>query len=316
MPRPHHSPMFAPLAILALLTAGALAAASASAQTHAPMRLLVPSSLLNTLPPESERDQFANVAEFFDHFAVFADGQECGRFSLVDPALRDDEDNAVYALAQADQHPYCATPKALVTLIDRNGFTLDEKWTIEPGSTVVVDNFAPEPAHGAATSILIPVFMTRSPDTAARFGHFTVFADGQVCGIISLTQPELVDQQGNLLFLLGTGEQPEACGREGALIYFKDRNGTVLLTTLALEPGKTHLFRNFAPPPPVDPGPPGPPDAGTGIADADGGVASRDLRTTGLVLLAAALAMRLGMVCSRRWADGRRQAVARGRPFP
>ena len=284
-------------AAIAALVATITAVTSGHAQTHEPMQLMIPQSTLEQPPPASEQDDYANLAELFDHFTIYADGEKCGTVSLVDPVHRDDDGNAVYRLGQPDQHPYCATPMAFVTLVDKNGFTLHEKWTIDPGSTVVLDNFAPETPHGPPTRVLIPVFIL-SDDAAQRFDHFTVYADGRVCGTISLVAPQPVDQQGNIVFPLGTSDQPPACEREGALIYFKDRNGTVLLTTFWLETGATLLLRNFAPPPPHA-ATPGPPDAGKGIVPDHRSEAPPELgyvlMVSGLVLAGAVL-----FVVSRR----------------
>jgi hypothetical protein len=249
--------------------------------------------LLAQPPPPSDQNEFNNLAELFDHVTVYADGQECGTLSLVNPVDATPDGGALFELGQPGQHPYCSNPMALVTVVDKNGFTLDEKWTIDPGSTVVVDNFAPEPPHGASAQILIPVFLGGRQDTAERFDHFTVLADGQVCGVISLTHPATIDQQGNIAFRPGGSGQPTACGREGTLLYFKDRNGTTLLATFTLEHGNTYLLRNFAPPPPHGPGPtetPMAPTVGTGYAD---GGASGSVAVVGCVVLVASLLLTL-----------------------
>lgn len=249
-------------------------------------QIAVPKMLLDMPPPLSDQDEHSSVGQLLDHLRVFADGQECGTLSLVDPAVIDRDGNPLFELGVAGQHPYCSTTMALVTLVDRHGRTLDEVWTIDPETTAVVDNLAPQPPHGPATSVIIPVFLAHYEGTAERFDHIVVLAEGQVCGNLSLVEPKELDQQGNLVFRLGGPAQPAACNREGALISFRDPAGKALLATFTLRQGEIYVLRNFAPPPRGDPDPPGPPDVGTGVVS---NRSSGQLRTAAIGLIALGL---------------------------
>jgi hypothetical protein len=249
-------------------------------------QLVVPKDVLEQPVPASDQDDYENLAELFGHLAFYADGQECGTLDLVNPDVITENGGALYELGRDGQHPYCETTMALVTVVDRNGYTLHEKWTLNPGERVVLDNLAPEPPHGAATQVVVPVFLAEYEGTAERYPSITVLADGQVCGVISLVDPEHVDQQGNIVFSPGSGNQPSACGETGALVSFKDTNGTTLAATFRLDPGKTYLLRTLSIPPPGDPGPevtPVAPTAGTGFRDPETTYA-KGVAAMGLVL--------------------------------
>ena len=72
-----------------------------------------------------------------------------------------------------------------------------------------------------------------------------VYADGRLCGELSYTNATQITPDGGAEMLLGTPDQPESCGRDGALVSLVRADGVQLAETNTLEVGERILLRNF-----------------------------------------------------------------------
>jgi hypothetical protein len=85
---------------------------------------------------------------------------------------------------------------------------------------------------------------------AESIGSVSVFANGQLCAIVSLKAAELAMGSGDVIIRLGSEGQPGACRTAGALISFARADGRPLFETRELVPGVTQPLGNMAPAPP------------------------------------------------------------------
>jgi hypothetical protein len=134
----------------------ATASLTANAQEGVSATVIVPKGTLDTPPGSGVRDRYPTLAEAFNSFAVYADGERCGELSLVDPEQRDQAGNAVFELGRADQPSACGREGTLITFT--NSFfhdppvALHERFELVAGQEIVLDNFAPEaPSTDPAT---------------------------------------------------------------------------------------------------------------------------------------------------------------------
>ncbi len=103
-------------------------------------------------------------------------------------------------------------------------------------------------------------------------GFLDIYANGELCGRLSFSDPVTGAEDGGREFVIGERGQPASCSTEGATLTFQNGNGTPLLQTLTLKLGTRIEITNFAPPPISDPGPAGgplrPADIPAGLAGA------------------------------------------------
>jgi hypothetical protein len=140
-----------------------------------PTPLLVPGSLLDRPIPPPDTGTWA---QWFDHFVVHADGQVCGTLSLVDPASRNGDGDAVFYLGRPRQPPQCSTAGALVCLETETrgqqaGRTMFKRFTLVPGQAMVLDNFAPDAPQdpGPQPTCSVPNPVPDAPDLGSGLSH-------------------------------------------------------------------------------------------------------------------------------------------------
>lgn len=97
-------------------------------------------------------------------------------------------------------------------------------------------------------------------------GVLTAFADGQSCASVDISR-------GTEVLRLGLSGQPEACGRDGALVTFARGDGKPLFVSFTLTRGATVELTNLAVQPPrsgsaLTPGEVLPPKSGHGAVSA------------------------------------------------
>lgn len=132
----------------------------------------------------------------------------------------------------------------------------------------------------SVTDVIVPKStLEADPGSASRdeyanlaeaFKEFTVLADGERCGVLSLVASEARDAEGNARFELGRGERPAACAREGALITFVNsffhNPPATLHEKFEWFPGEPIVLDIFAPEAPATgPATPGAPAAGASV---------------------------------------------------
>jgi len=83
---------------------------------------------------------------------------------------------------------------------------------------------------------------------AQHFKQLTVFADGEKCTLISLTDSSSRTNNGKLISI-GLPNQPAACKRNGAKLTFLDGNGIELASEFTLQAGAALQLTNFGPKP-------------------------------------------------------------------
>jgi hypothetical protein len=120
---------------------------------------------------------------------------------------------------------------------------------------------APEPTPLVVPGTRLDATYSTTARTWANFlDHFVIYADGQVCGILSLADSAARNSNGDAVFRLGLPRQPAVCSTAGALVCLEmearpQQGAWTMFKRLTLEPGGTLTFDNFSPDPPRDPGP-------------------------------------------------------------
>ncbi len=145
-----------------------------------PSPLTVPGSLLDAAV---NVDSSRTWAQLIDHLLVYAGDQPCGVLSLVDPGARNEEGDAVFFLGRPRQSPLCSTAGALVCLEkeargQEAGWTLVERFRLQPGQALMLKNFAPDPPQdpGPQPTCRDPEPTPRAP--AAGTGPATTDSEG------------------------------------------------------------------------------------------------------------------------------------------
>lgn len=100
-----------------------------------------------------DRPSVTNRGEALVSLTIFADREECGVLSLVDPAARDAAGDAVFELGPAGQPAACSKEGATLSFVDGNGLVLYEKLKLVPGARLELINLAPEPPGTGGTPV-------------------------------------------------------------------------------------------------------------------------------------------------------------------
>lgn len=172
----------------------------------------------------------------------------------------------------------------------------DEPWTQYPGQWRLAQLIRPEiQAPDTGPDITIIFYPSSVIDAvinendgitwAQRYQELRVWADDQLCGTWSLTDPASRDPNNDAFFVLGRQSQPSACATPGARICM-DRQAIgqtaafVLNRKFILERGKNMFIEGVGPDTPHDPRTcvassqvrvdPLPPSVGTGLASETG----------------------------------------------
>jgi len=119
----------------------------------------------------------------------------------------------------------------------------------------------------------------------------TVYANDELCGRLSFDDPGQISPDGTTALVLGTPEQPAACGIDGAIISIFHGDRIRFVDTYRLTVGERIVIANFTIPP-IGSGndaTPQPPDTGFGFEASGGGPGG--LPTSTPVMLGAALVL-------------------------
>lgn len=129
--------------------------------------------------------ELSTWAELLDHFVVYADGQVCGSFSLVDPAVRNGSGDAVFLLGLPRQPVVCSTAGIRICLAteargQQAALTMFKKFTLEPGRALTFDNFAPDPPQdpGPQPTCAVPNPTPQVPAAGTGFAPHTISNSG------------------------------------------------------------------------------------------------------------------------------------------
>jgi hypothetical protein len=246
---------------------------------------------------------------------VLADGELCGS---IDLSVRPPGDLPDYrlALGAAGQPEACSRKGAELTFTDARGYVLFDNRVLGDESAtegvITLSSLAAAPTRSSddnRTMVMMPYdIVDRAPNAPSSLetigemlGSLDVYANGELCGALPLTDPGRRDQWGNASFELGTAAQPTACGTPGATLSFAAGPARPFHFTQTLRPGKVHVVSNIALGPtgtgagPTTVPAPGPPAAGTGQRP---GATNANMRFA-LVALAAAVASG-GLLLARR----------------
>lgn len=240
---------------------------------------------------------------FGGYLQVYADGQLCGELSFTDPAQRTPDAGAALAVARADQPAACGRSGAAITFFDGRGVALSNRYSLEPGSILVIDWLTVGAREGLAESPTADGRTLLTVDVQLRGETVTsldVYADGEACGRFSFAESSAVD--GGAAFELARGDQPAACGREGAIITLVGENGVQLAAIYRLRLGYNIPIQNFTIPPPHTGGggapTPAAPEVGSGLATESGG--SPVSRVAGVSMVAVLVAIAVYVLATRR----------------
>jgi len=136
--------------------------------------------------------------------------------------------------------------------------SVEPAWAADPTpsptatGTPIAGQPAPFAIVIAAEALDAPVALPESPAVrtlAQAIGTLAIYANGQLCTQVTLTDARARNSQGNIVVVIGTGAQPAACKAEGSRIQFVDRNGRELYVEMVLRQGATATLSNFAPKP-------------------------------------------------------------------
>jgi hypothetical protein len=210
------------------------------------------------------------------YLQVYADGQLCGELSFNEPSQRTPDGGAEFALGAEEQPAACSRAGATLSLFDGNLVGLSNRYALAPNMRIQLSWFE----YGATRSGLDEgpsadgrTYLTLDPELRAGGGsldYLDVYADGEACGRFSFREATVSTLGGGAEFELGSAGQPEACGRDGAIITLTYPNGIRLSAVYRLTVGQRIAIQNFTIPPPHtgDAGgvAPGAPEAGVGLA--------------------------------------------------
>jgi hypothetical protein len=250
------------------------------------------------------------------YLQVYADGELCGELSFTDPAARTPGSGAEFELGLDGQPEACGRDGARITFFDGNGVGLGSgtEFTLQPGATVAIDwirvgrvRIEPVPSSDGRTLLTVDPEL-RTGVAQRNSPYLDVYADRELCGRFNFVEAEEVLPDESAAFELGTGEQPEACGRDGAVISLINALGTSLSAVYRLDIGWQIPVQNFTIPPPHtgDDAPPAPgaPEAGSGLAPGPGDSGSQVAgMVAALIILVAAVGLALGARRSRTRPD-------------
>jgi hypothetical protein len=234
------------------------------------------------------------------YIRVHVDGELCGEFSFTDPEARTPDGGAEFELARDDQPDECGREGARILLADGNGTVLSNQLTLVRGTTLPLGwfqagaiRFEPAPTSDGRTLLTLA---PEQRDVGERFesARLEVYADGEYCGHLSFIEPDIELSDGGVALELARDDQPEACGRDGAVISLVNALGHRLAAVYRLDVGWQIPVQNFTIPPPHTGGgepAPGAPDAGTGLATGPGEPAGRLPATLALAVLAIGLSL-------------------------
>jgi hypothetical protein len=121
--------------------------------------IVIPTAALNASP----NNGLGTYARQVGSLTVSANGVECTTVSLTGGPAIDAEGNARIHIGAADQPAACHEPNAKLTFVNANGQTLFEKYTLLPGITQILQNFASEPPSTSGTPTPSPTSTTPTP---------------------------------------------------------------------------------------------------------------------------------------------------------
>lgn len=109
--------------------------------------IVVPAAALHASP----NNGLGTWAKQVGSITVSANGVECTTVSLTEGPAIDAEGNARIHIGTPDQPAACHEPNAKLTFVKANGQTFFEKYTLLPGVTQLLQNFANEPPSTSGT---------------------------------------------------------------------------------------------------------------------------------------------------------------------
>lgn len=271
--------MGSPWRVATVLLAGAMlvvlpAAAFAQEEGDDTARIAVPSERLGEDSP----------GEFHEAVTVYADGVECGSFSLVDQADRNADGDAEFVIGGEDQHELCSTEDARITFLDADDRRIHQEFRFDPGSTFTFAGLGPAPP-GEPVRVRVPWRLIRqraamAPNATGTIGqaleYLDVYAQSEFCGRLPLNEDAVdestsgrLDEHGDAWLGFGP-DAPQPCKTSGTPLRFVAggvQEGKKLQQTLAVRRPQAAVLLSMAF---EDADAPGPPEVGTGLTTGDG----------------------------------------------
>lgn len=204
--------------------------------------------------------------ETYEYLEVYADGRLCGVLPLLNEDRSTLESDPVFELGLEGQAAVCSVSGARLSYIDSSGRILFQKDYLERGGEYSIESFGPEPPADPSPypQVLIPARVLDTPGADA-IDRLIVYGGEQRCGEISLTDPSVRNEDGDIVF----HTHPyggRICGdpREDEL-RFADPQGRLLQERFAFDFSRPMVLFDFA----LDNSGqtvPLPPSVGTGLA--------------------------------------------------
>lgn len=236
------------------------------------------------------------------HLNVQVDGVQCGRWSMGE-ANRLPEGGSEFELGLDDQPEECRREGGTIRFLDGNFTGLSNNLTLQRGATLTLGwlqagaiRIEPEPTPDGRTLLTVDPEL-RNGVAARTSPYLDVYADRELCGRFNFVEADEVLSGETAAFELARDDQPEACGRDGAVISLVNAHGQHLSAAYRLDVGWQIPIQNFTIPPPHTGGngepAPGAPEVGTGFAADSGGGTGTSLaaRVGAMVVLLAVLAL-------------------------
>jgi hypothetical protein len=106
-----------------------------------PTVVLIPRNILTAAAPEG------TLAASIGSITATVNGLECATVALSGPSNTNSSGDKVIVLGNSDQPQSCSATGQEIVFLNRSGQRLATKASVSPGSTIILNNLAPEAPH-------------------------------------------------------------------------------------------------------------------------------------------------------------------------